>query len=157
MKLVKEFTDLGKANDYITGVNEAYEKEVAEKKAAEDKSVLLQESLTKENVNSSGLAEKVIVITMEKEEVVKQLSASKKETAQAVSELVELSTRLDLQEKHGKDAIVVIVGGTNYKLVGDTFLYGGSSKTAKQLSEDKTELERMVKIGSGALVELTES
>jgi predicted nuclease with TOPRIM domain len=155
MKLVKDFTDLGKANDYITGLNEAFTAGATETQAALEKSKLLQESLTKEQDNSTELSKKIEAITLEKNTLESSLTASRAETNEALTELTELSAKLDLQEKYGKDGLVVMVGKKSFKLEGDSFIYGGAIHTAEQLSKDKTQLAKMVESGSGSLVEIT--
>lgn len=125
MKIVEKFTDLDKANAYVTEINEAFKKEASEKNAELEKSQALQVALDKSN----------------------------KETATALEEVGALAAKLDLQEKHGGDGCpIVTINKKSYKLLGNRFFYGGGEKNAEELSKDETELKRMLKIGSGSLV-----
>ncbi|MGY4385657.1 outer membrane murein-binding lipoprotein Lpp [Pedobacter sp. UYP24] len=157
MKLIKDFTDLAEAIKYIAGINEAYQKEVQEKEDIKNKGVLLKETLDKQSAALTDLNSQVVLLTGTIAGLRNELEASKSDTLKAIEELTELGTKMDLQEKFGKDGIVVVVGGKNYTLIGDVFAYDGSKKTAEQLSKDKPQLEKMVKLGSGALVEITKS
>lgn len=157
MKLIKEFADLVEALKYITSINSAFETLALEADAAKKKLVLLQEALDKETEVSTKLHLENALLTGAKASLQLQLEVSQTETLQAISEMTDLSTKMDLQEKYGKDGLVVTVKGKGYTLIGDTFIYGGSTKTADQLSKDKAQLEKMVETKSGALVEIIKS
>jgi len=159
MKIIETFTDLDKALSYITSINEAFKNEAEAKKAEADKSKLLEKDLSNkekeildlvkerdglrnvENALKADLATKdgLLIVAEEQRDL-------------ALTEVGELSKKLDLQEKFGSQGMVVTVLGKSFTLVGDTFLYGGSKKTAEELSKDQAQLEWMVENGSGALV-----
>lgn len=157
MKLLKEFATLEEALKYITTINSAFEALATEAEAARKKLVLLQEALDKEVGITTELKSQNTLLTGANTSLELQLETSKAETAEAILELTDLSQKMDLQEKYGKDGLVVTVKGQGYTLIGDTFLYGGSAKTAEQLSKDKAQLEHMVDKQSGALVKIIES
>lgn len=126
MKIIESFTDLEKANAYVTSAN-AELKSLGEKVTAGEDQLKLAKQ--------------------ENAEIEKSLVA-------ALDEVGTLSLKLSLQEAHGADGKIVLIGKKSFTLVGDSFVYGGSVKTADQLSIDMVELKRMLEIGSGALVPL---
>jgi len=157
MKLLKEFATLEEALKYITTINSAFETLATESEAAKKKLLSLQESLDKEVGITTELKSQNTLLNGAKTSLEVQLETSKAETIEAINELTDLSTKMDLQEKYGKDGLVVTIKGEGYTLIGDTFTYGGSNKTAEELSKDKPQLEQMVAKQSGALVKIIKS
>jgi len=140
MKIVEKFEDLEKANAYISQINPALAAALEAKLLAEDKAKTLKVSLDQESAKVKSL-----VADLEKEKAV---------SAEAIVTIGDLSAQLQAQEEHGAEGIVVVIKKAKYLLVGDTFLYNGSSKTAKELSQDNAQLEKMLERKSGALVEI---
>ena len=154
MKIVEKFTDLDKSNAYVAELNAAFQKEVSEKMAEQQKSVTLQASLDAELLENTKRGELIHDLQVDNTKLTADLQLSQEQLVEALDEVGTLSAKLDLQEKYGKDGMVVMVHGKNYMLDGDSFIYDGQIKTATELSKDQEQLEKMVAKGSGALVEL---
>jgi hypothetical protein len=158
MKLLKEFADLTAALAYIGEINTAYQAQIGEVTTLSNKSTELQKQVDKYKpladdasaVKGELDAARGTILSLQE-----QLKASQSATAQAIEEIGELGKKLSLQESHGSEGLVVSIGKNSYQLIGDSFIYGGSSKTAKELSQDQDQLELMLKKGSGSLVEIT--
>ena len=88
----------------------------------------------------------------EQEVTIESLQAELKE-AHAIIE--QLGEKLSLVEAHKAENVnVVKIGEKNYKLLGNRFVGNGKELNAEQLLNDQEELERLVAIGSGSLIEI---
>lgn len=63
---------------------------------------------------------------------------------EALKAVEDLSAKLDLQEQHGGDGILVTVGKQSYKLIGKRFVTKNGDFTAEEISKNQEELKRMV-------------
>lgn len=124
MKIIEKFTDLDKANSYVTDLNKAFGESVDQAKAIGEQHKALE----------------------------KDLVQSKKDHEKALAEVADLSGRLDLQEKHGADGgTIVKIGKVAYKLSGNRFITKDGEKNAEEVSKDAKFLANLLEIGSGAL------
>lgn len=88
----------------------------------------------------------------EQEVTIESLQA---ELAEAHATIAELGQKLSLVEAHKAENVnVVKIGKDSYKLLGNRFVSKGKELNAQELMNDKEELERLVKIGSGSLVKI---
>lgn len=75
----------------------------------------------------------------------------------ALAEVADLAGLLDAQESNAQEGVkVVVIKKKKYKLLGQKFSTPkGVEYTANELANDQDELERMLKIKSGSLIEIT--
>lgn len=134
MKKVLVFTDLDKANAYVTEINAAYDVKAEEAKASNDKVKLIENDLAVSKAETETANE----------------NAEK-----ALAEVKVLSEKLDLQEKHGGNGgNIVTIEKKSYKLIGNRFITSAGEVNAEEASKDKKFLAKLLQIGSGALVPL---
>lgn len=146
MKKVLVFTDLDKANAYVTEINAAYDAQAEEAKASNDKVKLIEKDLAV----SKGETETANANT---EKALAEVEKANKSTEDALAEVETLSAKLDLQEKHKGDNIVTI-NKKSYKLIGTRFITSAGETNAEEAAKDKKFLAHLLEIGSGALVAL---
>lgn len=79
---------------------------------------------------------------------------TERELKSAFDEVATLSAKLDLQEKHGGENVIVSIKKKNYKLVGDMFITPDGAFTAQELAKNAKQLDRMLELKSGSLVPL---
>ena len=170
MKIIANFEDLAKANTYITTINEAYAVIAAEKKALDDKLKLTANDLSKAQTDLSTAKGELATANSELSEANSSIANLKEEVAagaenaalvvelqtslnESLTEVAELATKIGLLEKNrGDKSLIVVVKGKSYKLLGNRFITKDGEFTAEELSKNKQELERMLKIESGSLI-----
>ncbi|SDM40380.1 hypothetical protein [Pedobacter antarcticus] len=143
MKIIENFDNLDKANTYVTAVNTELANATA--KVTENTEALKQ--LT--------AASKTATVSIN--DLTNQLAVKNEQLDEALSEIAELGKKLAIQEEHGSDGLIVYIGKKSYHLIGDSFIYNGETKTAKELSQDDAQLQKMLKLNSGSLVEISAS
>lgn len=151
MKIIESFTDLEKANTYVAAINADYQSQATKLTDANAKIAALNTSLKELQDNLATSTSQVTAFAT-------QLETAKTESAAALAEALEeisaLGQKLALQENHGDKGLVISIGKKSYSLVGDSFVYGGGTKTAKELSQDQVQLKKMLEKQSGSLVEI---
>lgn len=148
MKKVLVFTDLDKANAYVTEINAAYDVKAEEAKASNDKVKLIEKDLAVSKAETETANENA-------EKALAEVEKANKSTEDALTEVQTLSAKLDLQEKHGGNGgTLVTIGKKSYKLIGNRFITGSGEKNAEEAAKDNVFLAHLLKIGSGALVAL---
>jgi len=125
----KKFESLEEAIAYIKEQNEKLTSANASKKAAEDALKIANE----------------------------ELENAKAENQSSIEIIAELGKKLHILENNKEENTTIVeLDGKHYKLLGNRFIVKGEELNAEQLSKNTAELERMVKIKSGSLVEITE-
>lgn len=105
-------------------------------------------TLEEANAHIDGLETQLKAANTAKEKAESDLTA-------ALGSVEEISTQLSLMQAHkGENVNVVKVGTKNYKLLGNRFFVDGVEVDAAALMLNKKELERMVKINSGSLIDV---
>lgn len=109
----------------------------------------------------NGICNKYVDELTEAKAKIVELSASngveelQAQLAEALAAVEELGNKLSLVEAHKAENVnIVTVGKKNYKLLGNRFIANGEELNAEQLMQNEAELQRLVDIGSGSLVEV---
>lgn len=170
MKILKNFKDLAEAIEYITQINEAYLAESAEKGALKSELATIKSSLVTAQTELSKSTGELSIANTELNNANLTIANLKEEVAagaentalvvelqtslnESLNEVAELGTKIGLLEKNrGDKSLIVVVKGKSYKLLGNRFITKNGEVNAEELSKDKPELERMLKISSGSLI-----
>lgn len=118
---------------------------------SEEEIKALQEENKALSAANAALTSERDALSTEAEKLNKALDA-------AIEEAGNLSSLLDAQEDNAKVGVkVVLIAKQKFRLLGNKFVTPkGKVYSADELAKDQTELKRMLKIGSGSLVAITD-
>lgn len=149
MKIIKSFEDLASANEYISQLNELYAKSQLDIEATTKKHSTAEAALIAANNKITEL-NKLVEAGKSNADLVIELQTTLDQT---LAEIGELGNKINLLEKNrGDSSLIVLIKGKSYKLLGNRFITKDGELNAEDLSKNTAELQRMLKIGSGALI-----